>query len=185
MTFSFVAPCVLVALALTSAAPAVSAQVAPAHAVSTADVACMQGMIVHHAQAITMSAMVKSHTVRPELRLLAERIDVSQQDELATMHRWLADHGASHDVHAEHAMPGMLTSAQLAQLAAARGAAFDRLFLRLMIQHHEGALQMVSDLRRVPGAAQSPMLFQFVNALDTDQRAEIRRMQTLSAAWSK
>ena len=148
----------------------------------------MQGMIMHHAQAITMSAMVKSHTLRPELRLLAERIDVSQQDELATMHRWLADHGASPatpTMHAMHVMPGMLSSAQLTELAAARGAAFDRLFLRLMIQHHEGALQMVSDLRRVPGAAQSPMLFQFVTELDTDQRAEIRRMHTLLATWSK
>ena len=72
-----------------------------------------------------------------------------------------------------------------ADAADARDAAFDRLFLRFMIQHHEGALQMVADLRRVPGAVRAPMLFQFVNDIDTDQRAEIRRMQTLLAAWSK
>lgn len=176
----------IVAIALTSVAPAVSAQPAAA-----AEVAFMQGMIMHHAQAITMSAMVRTRTTRPELLLLAERIDVSQQDELATMRRWLDDHHASAmspdmpGMHDAQAMPGMLSTAQLAQLADARDAVFDRLFLRCMIQHHEGALQMVADLRRVPGAVQAPMLFQFVNDIDTDQRAEIRRMQTLLAAWSK
>ncbi|QJR37826.1 DUF305 domain-containing protein [Gemmatimonas groenlandica] len=180
MTLSRVAPCAILAFALTSVAPAVSAQ-----AVSAADMAFVQGMIMHHAQAITMTAMVRTHTSRVELLLLAERIEVSQRDELAVMHRWLADHGASPQMHGAHAMPGMLSPAQLAELAAARDAAFDRLFLRLMIQHHDGALQMVTDLRRVPGAAQSPMLFQFVNDIDNDQRAEIRRMQTLLAAWSK
>jgi uncharacterized protein (DUF305 family) len=176
----------IVAMALTSVAPAVSAQPAAA-----ADIAFMQGMIMHHAQAITMSAMVRTHTTRPELRLLAERLDVSQQDELGTMRRWLDEHQApqvapmSSMAHDQHTMPGMLSPAQLGQLADARDAAFDRLFLRCMIQHHEGALQMVFDLRRAPGAVQAPMLLQFVNDIDTDQRAEIRRMQTLLAAWSK
>jgi uncharacterized protein (DUF305 family) len=80
---------------------------------------------------------------------------------------------------ASHAMPGMLTPAQMDSLAAARGTAFDRLFLRYMIQHHEGALTMVTDLLKTPGAAREPMVFQFVSDVDTDQRAEIRRMQAL------
>jgi uncharacterized protein (DUF305 family) len=160
----------------------------------TATVAFMQAMILHHAQAITMTALVRTHTSRPEMRLLAERIDVSQQDELATMRRWLDEHQApqvaptpsmAHDQHAAHSMPGMLSPEQLAELAAARDVAFDRLFLRFMMQHHEGALQMVADLRRVPGAAQTAMLFQFLSDIDNDQRAEIRRMQALLAAWSK
>lgn len=164
----------------------------------SADAAFMQGMILHHAQATTMTALVRARTSRPEMRLLAERIEVSQQDELATLRRWLDEHRArpaappaaptpptAHDQHTTNSMPGMLSEAQLTELAAARDAAFDRLFLRFMIQHHEGALQMVADLRRVPGAVQTPMLFQFVNEIDNDQRAEIRRMQSLLAAWSK
>lgn len=167
-------------------------------ATDTATVAFMQAMIVHHAQAITMSAMVRTHTSRPEMRLLAERIDVAQQDELGTMRRWLDEHQAphvakpaapmpsmAHDQHAAHTMPGMLSAEQMAELSAARDVAFDRLFLRFMIQHHEGALQMVNDLRRVPGAARTAMLFQFLSDIDNDQRAEIRRMQALLAAWSK
>ena len=149
----------------------------------------MQRMLMHHAQAITMSAMVRTHTTRPELRLLSERIDVSQQDEMAVMRRWLEEHGAPHvavhDGHGAHSMPGMLSAEQLAQLTAARNGAFDRLFLRFMIQHHEGAVQMVADLRRLPGAATSAMLSNFLTEIDSDQRAEIRRMQTLFAAWSK
>ncbi len=180
-------------MALTAAAPGLSASAlsaqTPSHTAAAADVAFMRGMMMHHAQAITMSAMVRFRSTRPELLLLAERIDVSQQDEMAVMGRWLEEHGAPHvtphELNGAHTMPGMLSREQLTQLAAALDAAFDRAFLRFMIQHHEGALQMVADLRRVPGAAQTPMLFQFVNEIDNDQRAEIRRMQTLLTAWSK
>ncbi len=191
----------MIAMAIIAAAPALSTSALSAQtpvqtqsqSAAAADVAFMQGMIMHHAQAITMSAMVQTHTARPELLLLAERINVSQQDEVAVMRRWLeehgspsgAPHGAAHDKHDAHTMPGMLSPAQLTELAAAREVGFDRLFLRFMILHHEGALQMVADLRRVPGAAQSPMLYQFVNDIDNDQRAEIRRMQSLLATWSK
>jgi uncharacterized protein (DUF305 family) len=166
---------------------------------TAADAAFMQGMIGHHAQALVMAALVPSRTATPALRALAERIDVSQRDEIAAMRQWLADRGepvpdstgalpgaagahAGHDAHAGHgagAMPGMLTPVQLAELAAARGAAFDRLFLRLMIQHHEGALVMVRDLLATPGAAREAQTFAFVSDVDTDQRAEIARMQAL------
>ncbi|WP_411282150.1 DUF305 domain-containing protein [Gemmatimonas sp.] len=195
MTFSRLTLRAVVAASLTAAAPARTATALPAQtptpvpAAVEADIAFLRNMTMHHAQAITMSAMVRTHTSRPELLLLAERIEVSQQDEMAVMRRWLEEHGARRvtapDRHGAHTMPGMLSRAQLTQLSAARDAAFDRLFLRFMIQHHEGALQMVATLRRVPGAAHTPMLFQFVTEIDTDQRAEIRRMQALLSAWSK
>jgi uncharacterized protein (DUF305 family) len=179
---ALIAVAVALALPVSWRAPAPSAQSAAA----AAEIAFVQGMVMHHAQALTMSAMVRTRTTRPALVLLAERIEVSQQDEIAVMKRWLDDHRApemSHEQHGAHDMPGMLSVAQLEQLAAARDATFDRLFLRFMIQHHEGALTMVNSLRRVPGAAREPMLFQFVNDIDADQRAEIRRMQALLAAW--
>lgn len=167
-----------------------------------ADAAFMQGMIGHHAQALAMAALVPARTATPALRALAERIEVSQRDEIAAMRRWLAERGepvpdstgalpaaagehAGHATHAGHggggdsAMPGMLTPTQLAELAAATGAAFDRLFLRFMIQHHEGALAMVRELLATPGAARESQTFTFVSDVDTDQRAEIARMQTL------
>lgn len=177
-----------------------SARVRPDTARHTAaDAAFMQGMIGHHAQALVMAALVPARTATPALRALAERLDVSQRDEIAAMRRWLAERGepvpdstgalpgaagghAGHEAHAGHggaAMPGMLTPAQLAALAAATGTAFDRLFLRFMIQHHEGALTMVRALLAVPGAAREPVTFTFVSDVDTDQRAEIARMQTL------
>jgi uncharacterized protein (DUF305 family) len=163
----------------------------------------MQGMIGHHAQALTMSALVAERSTTPAMALLAERITVSQQDEIAIMQRWLAERrqtvpavAGGHDAHAmhgassgasdnaAHSMPGMLSPAQMDSLTAARGRDFDRLFLRYMIQHHEGALTMVVDLLKTPGAARDPMVFQFVSDVDTDQRAEIRRMQAMLAPLS-
>lgn len=162
-----------------------------------ADVAFMQGMIGHHAQALDMSALVGTRAANRQLAQLAERITVSQQDEIAIMRRWLSDRGeavpaggSSHDMHAGHAapashtgheMPGMLTPVQMDSLASARGAAFDKLFLQYMIQHHEGALVMVAQLLASPAAARDPMVFQFASDVDTDQRAEIRRMRALLA----
>lgn len=166
-----------------------------------ADVAFMQGMIGHHAQALVMSALVRERSAHPQLPLLAERITVSQQDEIAIMRRWLEERHlpvppidstgtahAGHDAHARHgvaaahAMPGMLTAAQLDSLSSASGRDFDRLFLQYMIQHHEGALAMVSQLLASRDAARDPMLFQFASDVDADQRAEIRRMRSLLAA---
>ena len=160
-----------------------------------ADVAFMQGMIGHHAQALEMSALVAERSTSTQLPLLAERITVSQRDEIAIMRRWLLERGHTapdtvgtpHDMHtthstthnAAHVMPGMLTPAQMDSLKAARGATFDRLFLQYMIQHHEGALTMVAELLASPAAAREPMIFQFASDVDTDQRAEIRRMRAL------
>jgi uncharacterized protein (DUF305 family) len=149
----------------------------------------LQGMIEHHAQALAMTALVPSRSARADLRILAERIDVSQRDEIASMSAWLADHRhtvpeSAHGGHAGHAtpMPGMLTAAQLAALESARGPEFDRRFLESMIQHHEGALRMVADLMATPGAAQDPDIFRVASEVDSDQRAEIARMRQLLAA---
>jgi uncharacterized protein (DUF305 family) len=164
-----------------------------------ADVRFMQGMIAHHGQAVVMTALVPTHTQNRGLRLLAQRIGISQHDEMAAMRRWLEDRGepvapAGLDgdmagmAHANMpgmdyaTMPGMLSPAELAQLGAATGPEFDRLFLRYMIRHHEGALAMVAQLLATPGAGQEPQLFGFASDVDADQRAEIARMQALAGA---
>jgi uncharacterized protein (DUF305 family) len=118
-----------------------------------------------------------------DLQLMAQRIAVSQQDEMVMMQRWLRDRGeevpaadARHHHHGE-AMPGMLTAEEMARLSAATGPEFDRLFLELMIRHHEGALTMVATLLGTPGAGQETQIFQFASDVDADQRAEIARMR--------
>ena len=152
-----------------------------------ADVEFMQGMIGHHAQALEMAALVDSRTRNESIHLLAQRIAISQKDEIRRMRNWLADRGqpipedhAAGDDHPMPAlMPGMLTPEQMAQLAAARDAEFDRRFLQFMIQHHEGALEMVKTLFSSPGAAQETATFRYASDVDTDQRIEIERMRKL------
>jgi uncharacterized protein (DUF305 family) len=147
-----------------------------------ADVRFMQGMIGHHAQALEMTALLPSRSGRHDMRLLALRIEVSQADEIKMMQRWLQERGQPvPNEHAHHApgaplMPGMLTADQMDRLAGAKGAEFDRLFLELMIQHHDGALMMVKDLFSNPGAGQDSEIFAFVSDVDADQRMEIARM---------
>jgi len=158
---------------------------------SPADVAFMQGMILHHAQAVEMTAMIPSHTQNRDLRSLGARISTSQSDEIKFMRRWLA----ARDESAPKAMPkmpgmdmpdetmalmpGMLTAEQMDALRKARGAEFDRLFLVGMIQHHNGALTMVKDLFDTAGAGQDAELFNFATDADNTQRAEIRIMETI------
>ena len=149
----------------------------------------MQGMIMHHGQAIEMTALIGSHTENKELRALGARISSSQSSEIKFMKRWLATRGepltmemtgmpgmaASGD--AKALMPGMLTAEQMEALRNANGAEFDRLFLTGMIQHHNGALIMVKDLFANPGAGQDPQLFDFANDVDNTQQAEIDIMR--------
>lgn len=149
-----------------------------------ADVKFMQGMIGHHAQALEMTALIAERTQRPEMKLLGQRISVSQADEINMMRTWLTDRGQ--ELPSEHAhhmpggmMPGMLSDEQMAELAAAKGEAFDRLFLRYMIQHHEGALSMVEDLFKTPGAGQEGGINAFAADVDSDQRMEIDRMRAM------
>lgn len=180
----------LAVLAAAACAPAVAQQPAPAAAqpaVADADVRFIQMMIPHHQQALEMAALVPGRTERDDLRLMAERITVSQQDEIATMQRWLQAHAHadSADAHAGHGggghahMPGMATPEEMAALAALRGPAFDRRFLELMIRHHEGALAMVGELFASAGGGQSSEIYQIASDVDADQRMEIDRMRML------
>ncbi len=149
---------------------------------TAADVRFMQHMIGHHAQALTMTAMVPTHGAGEQLRTLAGKIDISQRDEIAFMERWLRerDQVVPDDAHARAMrMPGMLTPEQLVQLDRARGTEFERLFLSFMIQHHRGALEMVEDLFASPGAGQDSEIFRFVTDVDADQRDEIYVMQSM------
>ena len=174
-------------------APAESARVPEAppgtSKYADADVKFMQGMIGHHAQALEMTALLPSRTAHEEMKLLARRIEVSQTDEIKMMQRWLETRGLeAPSVHAHHAagatlMPGMLTPDEMSRLADAKGAAFDRLFLELMIKHHEGALVMVKDLMAQPGAAQGSDIFAFASDVEADQSIEIERMKSILASW--
>ena len=156
---------------------------------SQADVEFMQGMIMHHSQAVEMTALIGSHTENKDLRLLGARISSSQSDEIRFMRRWLAARGEPLSMAAPEMpgmdmarqpmalMPGMLTSEQMEALRKAKGAEFDHLFLTGMIQHHNGALTMVKDLFDTAGAGQDADLFNFATDADNTQRAEIRIMQ--------
>ena len=157
---------------------------------SAKDVEFMQGMIMHHAQAVEMTALIESHTQNKELRTLGARISRSQSDEMDFMRRWLTVRGESTSMPMHHMpgmdmsshsmmMPGMLTEKQMAALRKAKGKEFDRLFLTGMIQHHNGALIMVKDLFDTAGAGQDAELFNFVTDVDSGQRAEIKIMQTM------
>ena len=163
---------------------------------SPADVQFMQHMIVHHAQAVEMTALLQTRTANKKLRTLGERISRSQSDEIRFMKRWLDARGQptsmpeghgphghqmdgmempSHDV----LMPGMLTTQQMDALREARGQEFDRQFLSGMIQHHNGALAMVKDLFNTSGAGEDAELFNFATDVDSGQRAEIKVMQNM------
>jgi uncharacterized protein (DUF305 family) len=172
---------------------------------AAADIEFMQGMIMHHAQAVEMTALIDSHTQNKELRALGARISSSQTDEIKFMKRWLAARGQ--EVPAEMAempgmdmshenshampdayknphsamalMPGMLTPQQMEALRKANGARFDHLFLAGMIQHHNGALIMVKDLFNSAGAGQDAEIFDFATDADNTQRAEIRIMESM------
>lgn len=145
-----------------------------------ADVLFVRGMISHHAQALDMVELVPDRTDNAAIRRLARRIEISQKDEIAIMERWLGERGGIPPEGHDHGplMPGMLTGEELSRLADATGDAFDRLFLQLMIRHHEGALVMVADLFDA-GGGQEPGVFQIASNVDADQRAEIARMREL------
>ena len=158
---------------------------------SPADVKFMQDMIPHHHQALEMAALVADRTNRPELIDVAGRIDSSQNDEIEFMQQWLRERGehvpdpTAHDaMHTSHKMAGMATPEQMAELAASKASDFDRLFLQLMITHHEGAVTMVEELLEQPGAAYDPVLFEFTNEVTNSQSTEIERMNVLLVGLS-
>ena len=148
---------------------------------TAADIKFMQGMIGHHAQAVEMVALIKDRTANPAMNRLGLRIQVSQDDEMNMMRTWLKDRGAEiPGPHSHHEpggfMPGMLTAEEMTQLANAKGVEFDRLFLMGMIKHHGGAITMVEELFKSPGAGQEGGIFAFASDVDADQRMEIDRM---------
>jgi len=160
---------------------------------SEADISFMQGMVMHHSQAVEMTDLLRTRSRNKELQELGRRISISQTDEMKYMRQWLEDRGqpvsTGHD-HMDHMgamkgmdmssmplMPGMLTPQQMQALSKATGRTFDHLFLTGMIQHHTGALVMVRDLFDTPGAGQDAVLFDFATDVDNTQRAEINIMQ--------
>jgi uncharacterized protein (DUF305 family) len=162
---------------------------------SESDVRFMQGMIHHHAQAIEMGRLAPTHGASPAVQTLAARIINAQRDEIALMQTWLRDRGqpvpavhitethvsvaaAAGHAHGMH-MPGMLMDAQMQELAAAHGAAFDRLFLEYMIQHHRGAVTMVHELFAAGGAGQDEAAFKLASDVQADQSSEIARMERM------
>lgn len=176
---------------------AVGAQ-APADSVrvlhTAADVHFMSGMIPHHAQAVLIAGWAKTHGARADIQRLAERIVVGQRDEIELMQTWLRERGlpvppadathltVTHDGMAHRMlMPGMLNDEELKQLNAARGSEFDRLFLRAMIKHHEGAITMVDELEAADGSRHDEVVFRFSQDVYADQTTEIERMQKLLA----
>ena len=164
---------------------------------TAADAHFMSAMIGHHAQALVMARMAESHGASSAVRILAERIENGQEDEIRTMQQWLADRlqpvpaavpgpmkmttdGHTHEM----LMPGMLTDDQMRELDAARGAEFDRLFLLYMIQHHRGAVHMVKELFGTYGAGQDETVFKFASDVSVDQSTEIARMQQMLAGMT-
>jgi uncharacterized protein (DUF305 family) len=147
-----------------------------------ADVEFMQGMIAHHSQAIVMSRMAESHGANAQVLKLSNKIDQSQVPEIRIMQAWLARNKlVAPDTSWWHhmMMSGMLTTAQLEELDSAKGVDFDRAYLRLMIQHHAGALQMVDDLFNSALAGQEVDVNVFANDVVTAQTTEIGIMQKL------
>ncbi|HEY6346974.1 MAG TPA: DUF305 domain-containing protein [Bryobacteraceae bacterium] len=174
----------------------------PPKAPAAADVSFMQGMIMHHAQAVEMTGLLRSRSKDPAMQALGKRMSISQTDEIEFMKQWLEDRGApvsmptEHDMaHMDHSdpkamaamnhaaamplMPGMLTPQQMEVLAKASGPAFDHLFLTGMIQHHTGALVMVEDLFDTPGAGEESVLYDFATDIDNTQSAEIKIMRDM------
>jgi len=152
------------------------------------DTVFMNHMIVHHEQALTLSRLAPNRTNTQEILDLAGRIDVSQEDEISFMQGWLEERNI--EVHAHMSMHhmkmmGMASDQDIAELSRSKGMEFDELFLRLMIAHHEGALDMVKELKRQPGSAYDPLMFEFVSDLSNDQGVEIERMNTLLTGLSK
>jgi uncharacterized protein (DUF305 family) len=158
---------------------------------SPADIEFMQGMVMHHGQAVEMTALIPSRTQNKEVRALGERISLSQTDEMKFMRHWLESRGQSTSMAMPGMpdmdtsgkpmpmMPGMLTPQQMDALRHATGKEFDHLFLAGMIQHHGGALVMVKQLFDSPGAGQDADLFDFATDVDNTQRAEIKIMQDM------
>ncbi|MFF9011938.1 DUF305 domain-containing protein [Streptomyces sp. NPDC014870] len=158
--------------------PAEASKLLPDDKPNAADFTYAQMMIVHHRQALTMTALVPERAASAQVKKLAERITAAQQPEIGAMEGWLKNNGGPRDQggHDHHTMPGMATEAQLAQLRKAKGAAFDELFLKLMITHHEGAVTMAAE---VLGNGNNVLVEEMANDVIAQQSAEINRMRSM------
>lgn len=163
----------------------------PAPEITADDVDFVRHMIVHHGQALEMTELVPTNGSRDDVALFAERINLSQEDEIRLMQEWLQDHRLTvlriddeQGGHAGHGavmdMPGMITPEQLDELAASQGAEFDQMFLELMFDHHEGAVLMVEDLQQGQ-QSNEPVLWNLVKDIDGDQRIEMDRIVAMLA----
>ena len=211
---------ILTALALLAARLPAQSTTSASHDYTQADVDFVQGMILHHAQAVVISDWATTHDAQPSLQTLCKRIALSQRDEISVMQRWLRErrlsvpdplhmlpgsHGSAHDTSGismpgmamgNHSMgmdlgdhpkmmAGMLTPDELHRLDAARGSAFDRLYLTGMIKHHQGALDMVAKLFATPAGGQQSEIFALATDVDAGQRAEIARMESMLNTLTK
>jgi len=178
-----------------------SAAIPKAPQLSQDDIAFMQGMVMHHNQAVLMTSLIASHHASPDVQSIGSKISLSQTQEMAFMRQWLLNRHQPTDMPMPQSMagmpdmdmagnpmptmPGMLTPAQMAALTKASGPQFNHLFLTGMIQHHTGALTMVDQLFKSPGAGQDADLFDFATDVDNTQRAEIRIMQAMLTKQTK
>lgn len=190
-------PLLSAAMALSLAAPSLFAQAKPdslarhSSSYTRGDVEFMSGMIHHHAQAVMIAGWAPSHGASQSVQALCDRIVVGQRDEILLLQNWLKDHheavpDPTHEMMPAMAamapmMPGMLNATQLAQLDSARGADFDRLFLRLMIMHHQGAITMVNQLFATQGSGEEQTVYKMASNVFADQTTEIARMQKMLA----
>lgn len=144
---------------------------------SEADVTFMRMMILHHGQAVVMSDLAPDRASDPRVKSLASRIRVAQSGEITLMRDWLRHHKKLPPTgHDHHTMPGMITEKELDQLKAATSTSFDRLYLTLMIKHHEGALEMADT---VLASGTDVTTLQLAKDVIAGQRAEINRMRDL------
>ncbi|MFC8265723.1 DUF305 domain-containing protein [Streptomyces cinereoruber] len=158
--------------------PEEAARLLPDESPNGADFRYVQMMIVHHRQALTMTELAPGRAESDGVRKVAERISAAQKPEIGAMEGWLKNNGGPRDqgAHAHHTMPGMATEAQLAELRKARGKAFDALFLKLMITHHQGAVTMAAELL---GAGNNGLVEEMANDVIAQQTSEIGRMRSL------
>ncbi|MEV7534697.1 DUF305 domain-containing protein [Streptomyces hydrogenans] len=158
--------------------PEEAASLLPDERPNGADFRYVQMMVAHHRQALTMTSLAPTRAGSPQVRKVAERIAAAQQPEIGAMEGWLESNGGPRDqgAHDHHAMPGMATEAQLAELRAAKGAAFDELFLKLMVTHHEGAVTMAAE---VLAQGNNVLVEEMANDVIAQQTAEINRMRSL------
>lgn len=158
--------------------PEEAATAVPQASANTADITYMQDMILHHRQALDMAILAPNRAESARLKSLASRIKDSQGPEIQWMRTWLQQQGQRVPGHhaAHDGMPGMATQEEMDRLAAASGPEFDRLFLELMIRHHEGAIAMSTEVLKNGAHLR---IEEFANDVGVTQLAEIRRMREM------